>query len=828
MSDALVRLTEVLNKLQDSGGLTANLKIDRSGALEIVITNADASPVTPSPPPAPPAEVPPGVRDAPPPPAPPPRDGAAAAGGRETPDGAAPPRDAPAGGAPPPPPGAPGAAEASKPVSSDVARALALAIAAAYSPADLLRHLPSDVLLEAVRLQRGLVGDPAEAAAAPEAAAPPEPAAPRRRGRPRKALKVRLPTPPTPAAVSARGEAAARRAAAEEAAEAPAAVAVAHGHGTRRAARAEAATAEPAAAPEAWWPLLRSLRDVAARSPQHDSWEEPEFIVQRRNAEHCRLLKSVSLSRDVCHGHGLVAVRDLEPGERFFDVTALYVDGAARKPGEGDCAACATGAHRRHTCGQGRSAGGGSYLPIDNSVYYELKAGPTHALTYFFNEDRRGDDCDARVRLQHTYVPRLGGWVLEWRVLERLQAGDELLVDYPETDDGVKHATWPARPPVAEKRAAPPAPKAPRAVTSRGRQVFAPASIEDSSSDDDDDGGAPAITASAGHEDAAALLALFAGAAPEPPKKKSRSGARRPAPPRVYKSRAEPPPPNPSNPWGLKRPPSVPRVPLNASFPRTLKLICEDPKNAAIVTWCPKAREISVVDKPTFITDVLPKYFRSNVASGRGKPGAVDDDTATAHFDGVHSRQFDSFVRQLNYYGFRKARRCTNRYVCMDYSIKSPAEFDRLSRYVPAHTASRALARAPIRDRPQPPPPALQPSLKGEHAADAPPAPKRPRGRPPGSRNRPRSDETEPPRKKARAASGRTGAYASPASPPDARGRLAASSADSDSDSDESARAADDSSDSDFEASRAPPPRPPVPQALAPPPLPAPLPRIAE
>lgn len=535
----------------------------------------------------------------------------------------------------------------------------------------------------------------------------------------------------------------------------------------------------------------------------------------------------MSLSRDVCHGHGLVAVKDLEPGDRFFDVTALYVDGAAKKPGEGDCAACATGAHRRHTCGQGRSAGGGSYLPIDNSVYYELKAGPTHALTYFFNEDRRGDDCDAKVRLQHTYVPRLGGWVLEWRVLERLRAGDELLVDYPETDDGVKHATWPAKPPVAEKRAAPPAPKAPRAVTSRGRKVFAPASIEDSSSDDDDGGGGEtAAAAPAGHEDAAALLALFAaGAAPEPPRKKSRSGARRPAPPRVYKSRAEPPPPNPSNPWGLKRPPSVPRVPLNASFPRTLKLICEDPKNAAIVTWCPKAREISVVDKPTFITDVLPRYFRSNVASGRGKPGAVDDDTATAHFDGVHSRQFDSFVRQLNYYGFRKARRCTNRYVCMDYSIKSPAEFDRLSRYVPAHTASRALARAPIRDRPQPPPPALQPSLKGVHAADA-PAPKRPRGRPPGSRNRPRSDAPEPPRKRARAASGRTGAYASPASPPD--GRLAASSADSDSDSDESARAADESSDSDFEAPRAPPPRPPVPQALAPPPLPAPLPRIAE
>ncbi|KAH8062242.1 hypothetical protein JL722_3155 [Aureococcus anophagefferens] len=415
MSDALSRLTQVLNELQDTGGLTANLKISRSGDLEIVVTNSDTSPVTPSAP------------AAPSPPAPAPQ--AECRPGCATPRPGPPPRDARGGGAKP----------------------------------------------------RG-----ARPGSAPPAAPPPRPARP---APPRR--------PAADAADAGRGPRArrggGRRAAAEEAAEAPAAVAVAHGHGARR---AEAAAGEPAAAPEAWWPLLRSLRDVAARSPQHDSWEEPEFIVQRRNAEHCRLLKSVSLSRDVCHGHGLVAVKDLEPGDRFFDVTALYVDGAAKKPGEGDCAACATGAHRRHTCGQGRSAGGGSYLPIDNSVYYELKAGPTHALTYFFNEDRRGDDCDA-------------------------------------------------------------------------------------------------------------------------------------------------------------------------------KLICEDPKNAAIVTWCPKAREISVVDKPTFITDVLPGTSGPTSRPAR-QASAVDDDTATAHFDGVHSRQFDSFVRQLNYYGFRKARRCTNRYVCMDYSIKSP------------------------------------------------------------------------------------------------------------------------------------------------------------
>ena len=35
---------------------------------------------------------------------------------------------------------------------------------------------------------------------------------------------------------------------------------------------------------------------------------------------------------------------------------------------------------------------GERYLPISPTVYYELKRGQFHALSYFFNEDRRDAD----------------------------------------------------------------------------------------------------------------------------------------------------------------------------------------------------------------------------------------------------------------------------------------------------------------------------------------------------------------------------------------------------------------------------------------------------
>jgi len=58
---------------------------------------------------------------------------------------------------------------------------------------------------------------------------------------------------------------------------------------------------------------------------------------------------------------------------------------------------------------------------------------------------------------------------------------------------------------------------------------------------------------------------------------------------------------------------------------------------------------------------------------------------------------YDSFVRQLNYYGFRKALRNTNRYVVMDRSIESPDDFRFLNRYIPSHM-SRQGAADPIRE----------------------------------------------------------------------------------------------------------------------------------
>ena len=57
---------------------------------------------------------------------------------------------------------------------------------------------------------------------------------------------------------------------------------------------------------------------------------------------------------------------------------------------------------------------------------------------------------------------------------------------------------------------------------------------------------------------------------------------------------------------------------------------------------------------------------------------------------------------QLNYYGFKKAERNTDRFVCSDKTIKGPWDFGRLHRFVPAHTAGRGGAA--VRREPSPPP----------------------------------------------------------------------------------------------------------------------------
>ena len=99
-----------------------------------------------------------------------------------------------------------------------------------------------------------------------------------------------------------------------------------------------------------------------------------------------RLLKSVGLSRDasqVVHGYGVVALKHLLPGDRFFDVTALYVDANMGPRHAPDAAKQALAAAKSGV------PPGERYLPISPTVYYELKRGQFHALSYFFNEDRR-------------------------------------------------------------------------------------------------------------------------------------------------------------------------------------------------------------------------------------------------------------------------------------------------------------------------------------------------------------------------------------------------------------------------------------------------------
>jgi len=165
----------------------------------------------------------------------------------------------------------------------------------------------------------------------------------------------------------------------------------------------------------------------------------------------------------------------------------------------------------------------------------------------------------------------------------------------------------------------------------------------------------------------------------------------------------------------VERRPRVPVAPRNAFFPMALRGLLVDPANQHVIKWDSDAREVVILDKPLFIQTLLPRTFKTHRA-------LRVDQLPTA---GEGTRMYDSFVRQLNYYGadtvfqfarclpidatyflrttltddpagFRKALRNTNRYVVMDRSIESPDDFRFLNRYIPSHALRPAAD--PIRE----------------------------------------------------------------------------------------------------------------------------------
>ncbi|KAH8056141.1 hypothetical protein JL721_10106 [Aureococcus anophagefferens] len=117
----------------------------------------------------------------------------------------------------------------------------------------------------------------------------------------------------------------------------------------------------------------------------------------------------------------------------------------------------------------------------------------------------------------------------------------------------------------------------------------------------------------------------------------------------------------------------------SAQFPTKLALLEE--AHADVVVWRASTQSICVLDKPAFCK-ILPRYFKLSY-----KTGAAAADL---------KKMWDSFVRQLNYYGFHKRTRGTDEYaITDDPKITSPRKFSRLCRRLPA---ARAKDRPSISD----------------------------------------------------------------------------------------------------------------------------------
>ncbi|KAH8061759.1 hypothetical protein JL722_3713 [Aureococcus anophagefferens] len=119
----------------------------------------------------------------------------------------------------------------------------------------------------------------------------------------------------------------------------------------------------------------------------------------------------------------------------------------------------------------------------------------------------------------------------------------------------------------------------------------------------------------------------------------------------------------------------------SAQFPTKLRALLEEPKHADVVVWRASTQSICVLDKPAFCK-ILPRYFKLSY-----KTGAAAADL---------KKMWDSFVRQLNYYGFHKRTRGADEYaITDDPKITSPRKFSRLCRRLPI---SRAKDRPSISD----------------------------------------------------------------------------------------------------------------------------------
>ena len=125
-------------------------------------------------------------------------------------------------------------------------------------------------------------------------------------------------------------------------------------------------------------------------------------------------------------------------------------------------------------------------------------------------------------------------------------------------------------------------------------------------------------------------------------------------------------------------------------FPGKLRDMLADTDATGVIAWRPATRTFLILDAVAFKSAVLPRYFRASAAR------------ATAAFD--EQTAYESFARQMNYYGFIKPFRNEGRFDLLEgelLDITLPAHFDRLVRNVGPRPrgGARADERKRVRER---------------------------------------------------------------------------------------------------------------------------------
>ena len=95
---------------------------------------------------------------------------------------------------------------------------------------------------------------------------------------------------------------------------------------------------------------------------------------------------------------------------------------------------------------------------------------------------------------------------------------------------------------------------------------------------------------------------------------------------------------------GNKKVPGMPSFPASASslsFPQRLMMILSQKEHTNVITWLPDGHSFVILQRETFMDDVMPKYFNTDQVGKGLKPTKNNSPPAKTN-------KYPSFTRKLN------------------------------------------------------------------------------------------------------------------------------------------------------------------------------------